>query len=186
MEPDADNGSGTSPEASAPAIERGTYEVIRDRLVEQSRGLRDKANRLNERRLALFGGTEMAIVGTERIRTENNCVPRDIVAVGDRMLFGYNVFIGLKTETAVGDVFSLHRFERTDGRFAFEPVPPDSPDYFLSDPQFQNPTARNFRLKSGSPALRKGTSQDYAPLDFDKRTRSPSKGIDPGSFQLTQ
>ena len=28
------------------------------------------------------------------------------------MLFGYNVFIGLKPETAVDDVFSLHRFAR--------------------------------------------------------------------------
>jgi hypothetical protein len=48
-----------------------------------------------------------------------------------------------------------------------------------------NSASRNFRLKSTSGALRKGTGQDYAPLDFDKRTRTPTHGIDPGAFQFT-
>src|SRR5690606_20824189 len=51
-----------------------------------------------------------AVVATERVRTENNCVPRDIVSVGENLLFAYNVFIGLKSETSVSDVFALHRF----------------------------------------------------------------------------
>ena len=45
-------------------------------------------------RIAAFGGTEMSVVGQCRVRTENNCVPRDIVQIGGRLLFGYNVFIG--------------------------------------------------------------------------------------------
>jgi len=114
----------------------GSYEVLRARLVQQARALRERTVALNERRAALFGGAEMAIVGTDRIRTENNCVPRDIVEVGRLLLFGYNVFIGLKTETEVTDVFSLHRFHAADGEFSFEPVPPGSAEHFLSDPRF--------------------------------------------------
>ena len=117
-------------------IEQGTYEVIRDRLVTQGRALYDKATWLNKKRIELFGGAELTVIGNERIRTENNCVPRSIVAVGGRLLFGYNVFIGLRTETAISDVFSLHTFSKTEGGFAFEPVAKGSPGDFLSDPKF--------------------------------------------------
>ena len=58
------------------------------------------------------------MIGSERIRSENNCVPRDIVA-GRRpaALFGYNVFIGLRTETQVSDVLSASTgFESTESR----------------------------------------------------------------------
>jgi MoxR-like ATPase len=78
----------------------------------------------------------MALLGSDRIRTENNCVPRDIVeAGGELLLFGYNVFIGLKTETQVSDVFSLHRV----GDFA--QVPAGAPENFLRDERF----LRDFR-----------------------------------------
>ncbi len=66
----------------APQVERGTYEILRDRLVEQARELGGKVEALNARRVELFGGTQLAQLGSERIRTENNCVPRDIVGVG--------------------------------------------------------------------------------------------------------
>ncbi len=125
----------TESEAGTVSIERGTYEIIRDRLLGQGKELSTRAEALNKKRLELFGGTELAVIGNERIRTANNCVPRDIKEVGPFLLFGYNVFIGLKTETAVEDVFSLHRFEETDGGFTFNAVAPDSPDYFLSDPR---------------------------------------------------
>jgi len=101
---------------SVPQIEQGTYELIRDRLI--------KARALNDRRLGVFGGTELAVVGNVRIRTENNCVPRDIAQVGDRLLFGYNVFIGLKKQTEVSDVFSAHRLTEQNGSFHLESGPP--------------------------------------------------------------
>jgi hypothetical protein len=56
---------------------------------------------------------------------------------------------------------------------------------YQSDPSFVNSSTGNFRLKSTSKALRKGTTYDYAPLDFDKRVRSPKTGIDPGAFQFS-
>ncbi|HEX8620195.1 MAG TPA: DNA repair ATPase, partial [Thermoanaerobaculia bacterium] len=113
-------------------MEQGTYELLRERLSSHGKTLADKAKTLNTRRIELFGGTEMALLGSDRIRTENNCVPRDIVEVGDNLLFGYNVFIGLKTETRVSDVLSLHRLED------FAPVAGAT---FLSDEAF----LRDFR-----------------------------------------
>src|ERR1700741_4913641 len=107
-------------------IEQGTYEILRDRLLASGKGLAAKAAALNKRRIEVFGGYEMALLGSDRIRTENNCVPRDIVEAGGLLVFGYNVFIGLKTETLVSDVFSVHRLED------FAPVPAP----FLQDERF--------------------------------------------------
>ncbi|MEM7355682.1 MAG: DNA repair ATPase, partial [Acidobacteriota bacterium] len=130
------------PESTASdSIELGTYELLRDRLSEHAGALRGKANQLNEQRLEIFGGAETTVLGNERIRTENNCVPRDIRDVGHYLLFGYNVFIGLKTEVQVDDVFSLHTFAETDSGFAFERVGSDSAENFLHDTTF----ARDFR-----------------------------------------
>ncbi|WP_219462944.1 DNA repair ATPase [Nonomuraea rhizosphaerae] len=103
-----------------PTLEAGTYEVLRSRLETQAKALARAAEAVNAERLAVFGGTELRLLGTERIRTENNCVPRDIVSLGGVMLFGYNVFIGLKPETTVADVFSVHRFTRDGDAFRFD------------------------------------------------------------------
>ncbi len=92
---------------SAEALETGSYEVLRARLAEQAKELGAKADGLNERRKAAFGGTELTIIGNARVRTENNCVPRDIVQVGGKLLFGFNVAVHLR-EPTVADVFSLH------------------------------------------------------------------------------
>lgn len=129
---------------ASPDLDRGTYEVIRDRLLSQAKGLRQRAEALNARRLELFGATELTVVGSERIRTEHNCVPRDLASVGDLLVFGYNVFFGLKTETAVSDVFSLYRFRKNGGggggdergTFDLEPVALGKGNTFLDDPTF--------------------------------------------------
>jgi hypothetical protein len=113
-------------------MEQATYDLLKERLTASGKQLSAKASALNAKRIALFGGTEMALLGSDRIRTENNCVPRDIVEVGSNLLFGYNVFIGLKTETQVSDVLSLHRLED------FAPVQGPS---FLTDERF----LRDFR-----------------------------------------
>ena len=89
--------------------EGGAYEVLHKRLLEQGQRLRQTAERLNASRLEEFGDSQMDVIGRVRIRTENNCIARDIVQVGDCLLFGYNVFIGLRKETGVADVFSLYR-----------------------------------------------------------------------------
>lgn len=126
----------TPVQAAAPEIEQGAYEVLRGRLLEGAKDLRARGEALNAKRLALFGGEDMGVAGNERVRTEDNCVPRDIVSVGDRLLFGYNVFHGLK-ETEVKDVLSLQAFTKTETGFSFEAVDPAGTflgqDKFLRD-----------------------------------------------------
>jgi hypothetical protein len=118
------------------ALEGGSYEVIRSRLLESARTLTTKADALNTRRKATFGGTELTVVGNERVRTENNCVPRDIINVGGTLLLGYNVFLGLKTETKVADVFSLHKFEKTGEGFDLAQIPEASIPGLLAEETF--------------------------------------------------
>ncbi|MFD7652947.1 DNA repair ATPase [Actinosynnema sp. NPDC059797] len=136
-------------------LEAGTYEVLRARLAEQAAGLARRAEALNARRLEVFGSAELALLGTERIRTEHNCVPRDVVSVSvadgrgcqvaGLMLFGYNVFIGLKPETSVDDVFSLHRFTRDGDGFRFTDASPDELPGLLDDPRFRRDFAELYR-----------------------------------------
>ncbi|MEL7058755.1 MAG: DNA repair ATPase [Acidobacteriota bacterium] len=131
--------SASSSEAAttaAPRIEQATYDILRGRLEAHATTLRGRAEALNAQRLEVFGGTELAVIGNERIRTANNCVPRDIQSVGDLLLFGYNVFLGLRTETKVEDVLSLHTFAAGDAGFVFDAVAADDPRNFLVDPDF--------------------------------------------------
>ncbi|GIF25145.1 hypothetical protein BJ973_007399 [Actinoplanes tereljensis] len=95
-------------------LDAGTYEVLRARLGAQAKELAARAEALNDKRVETFGGQQLTLLGTERVRTENNCVPRDIAHVGGSMLFGYNVFIGLRAETSVADVFAVHEY--VDGK----------------------------------------------------------------------
>jgi len=113
----------------------GAYEVLRRRLVEQGARLRTLAESLNTRRLAEFGDSRMEVIGRFRIRTENNCVGRDIVQIpGDQVLFGYNVYIGLKSKTRIEDVFGLYRLVEADG--GYDVVPVDHAGTFLAQPGF--------------------------------------------------
>ncbi|QKV77708.1 DNA repair ATPase [Amycolatopsis sp. Hca4] len=126
-------------------LDAGTYEVLRARLAAQAAELAKRADELNARRLEVFGSAQLALVGTERIRTANNCVPRDIVAVDGRMLFGYNVFIGLKPETAIDDVFSLQRFSRDGDAFRFDDVSAEELPELLRDEHFERDFGELYR-----------------------------------------
>ncbi|TDD71773.1 AAA family ATPase [Actinomadura darangshiensis] len=126
-------------------LDHGTYEVLRDRLGGHAGELARRAEALNARRLEVFGGAELRLAGTARIRTAHNCVPRDVVALGGVMLFGCNVFLGLKPETSVDDVFSLHRFTRGDDGIAFVQVGPEAVPGLLDDPRFLRDFADMYR-----------------------------------------
>ncbi|HHR6131756.1 TPA: DNA repair ATPase, partial [Providencia alcalifaciens] len=114
--------------------EGGAYEILRKRLTEQGLQLHQKAAQLNDSRLTEFGQSQMDIIGRIRIRTENNCQARDIVRVGDWLLFGYNVFLGLKKETHIEDVFSLYQLTENEGDFDVISVPYE--ETFLNDTRF--------------------------------------------------
>ena len=133
-DPTAETASAVADTAGA-----GTYELLRSRLLEHADELGSRASRLNDQRLETFGTSRFELVGSERIRTENNCVARDIVSVGDQMLFGYNVFLGLKSETTIDDVFTLHRLDQSEESFSLSPLSEaadGSATAWLHDPSF--------------------------------------------------
>ncbi len=103
--------------------ESSAYEIIRKRLEQQANALETQTKALNEARLEEFGSSEMNVLGRLRVRTENNCIARDIAQVGDTLIFGYNVFIGLKKETQINDVFMLYKLVEKDGQYEFETQP---------------------------------------------------------------
>ena len=125
-------------EQSAAALEGGSYEVLRERLGDQAKALGAGVDALDARRRETFGATSLDVISNERVRTKNNCVPRDIVSVADHMLLGFNVFMGLKKETTPADVFSLHRFTAHDDGESFDlsAVGADAAGGFLADPMF--------------------------------------------------
>jgi Tfp pilus assembly protein PilZ len=127
------------------AMEGGSYEVIRRRLLERATELASKAEQLNQKRKSLFGGGELTLVATERLRTENNCTPRDVVSVDGQLLFGFQVFIGLKTETRVQDVVSLFKFQKTGDTYDLSQLPFEGPGAFLADVEFDKQFREAFR-----------------------------------------
>ena len=112
----------------------GSYDVLAKRLATQGETLESLVRQLNEDRLEEFGRSQMEVIGRMRVRTENNCVGRDITQVGDYLLFGYNVFMGLKQTTRVQDVFALYRLE--EGEHGYDVASVDLKDSFLGIQSF--------------------------------------------------
>ena len=88
--------------------EGGAYAIIRRRLETQGQQLNEQVDALNTARLEEFGSSDMAVIGRLRVRTDNNCIARDIVPVGKYLVFAYNVFMGMKQSTQVEDVFCVY------------------------------------------------------------------------------
>ena len=118
-------------EAPAGQLEQSTYEIIRQRLNAHAQQMRERLEQLNEARRDVFGSIETHLLTTQRITSAHNCVPRDMVPVGQRFIFGYNVHLGLKSETDLSDVFAVFRFE--GGEFHEEPLTLLQQSQFESD-----------------------------------------------------
>lgn len=112
-------------------MEASTYELIRRRLNTQATDLRQRLDQLNLSRKETFGAVETQLIATDRITTSNNCIPRDMVALDNHFLFGYNVHVGLRAEVKLQDVFAAYRFEAKDHTFHEEELS------VLNSPQFQ-------------------------------------------------
>ncbi len=95
-------------------LEGGTYEIIRGRLNTHGEELLARVNKLNEERKSVFGSIEFKLIDSDRITTENNCVARDMIPVGRRFLFGYNVRFGLKSTVEISDVFAVYTFDENN------------------------------------------------------------------------
>lgn len=111
-------------------LENGTYEIIKNRLKKHGNDLKDRLDKLNCARKSVFGSIETALLGSERIITENNCIPRDMAPVGFSFIFGYNVHMGLKSKIELQDVFSIYEYRER----SFQKISLD----LIQDAQFQN------------------------------------------------
>lgn len=89
-------------------VDAGTYDVLRRRLGDRAAELARRAEELNTRRTEEFGSTELRLTGTERIRTGQPAVPRDLVAVGGQLLFGFERGPGAPDPAEVADVLALY------------------------------------------------------------------------------
>ncbi len=106
------------PASAATALGSATYEIIRQRLQAHGTALRERMTRLDARRQEVFGAIESKLLQSDRITTAHNCVPRDMVQLGQgRFLFGFNVLIGLKKEIELADVFAAYQRDATEGSF---------------------------------------------------------------------
>lgn len=92
-------------------LETGTYEIIRNRLNSQAGDLNTRLSQLNEERKKVFGAVETQLIANDRITTDNYCIARDMLALGDTCLFGYNVHVGLRSGIKLEDVFSTYEFK---------------------------------------------------------------------------
>ena len=112
-------------------LERGTYEIIRGRLESYTGELRQKLDQLNSERREVFGSIPTELLSTDRISTSNNCLAQDLVPIGQHFIFGFNVTIGLKSETKVADVFAVFRIDDEEKLHAADLA-------LLGDPNFEH------------------------------------------------
>ncbi|MCH2199247.1 MAG: DNA repair ATPase [Flavobacteriales bacterium] len=100
-------------------LEQGTYEILRNRLLERSDYLNQRLAALNEERRKTFGTIARELITTERITTANNCVARDLAPIGtERFIFGYNVHIGLRGSISSTDVFACFDYDPASHTFS--------------------------------------------------------------------
>ncbi|MFI1601973.1 DNA repair ATPase [Streptomyces griseofuscus] len=101
-------------------VDAGTYDVLRDRLAAHAAELARRAEELNARRAEEFGSTRLEIASTTNLKTPHASLRQDIVAVGDKLLFG---------SRARGSEPVLALYDRAGNR-----LPEDGG--FLDDPAF--------------------------------------------------
>ncbi|MEV7161824.1 DNA repair ATPase [Streptomyces microflavus] len=101
----------TAPQGPEGDVDAGAYEVLRRRLSAQAGELVRRAEALNVRRTEEFGSTELRLLATEQVRTEHASVPRDLVAVGGQLLFGFERGPGAHGEAGVDDVLLVRDAE---------------------------------------------------------------------------
>lgn len=141
---DTSSEAGTSSSGSAAeSVSQSTYALLRGRLEAASDELSSRANQLNDRRLDTFGSSQFELLGTERVRTEANAVPRDVINVGSELVLAYNAVAGLTSQVRPEDVFGVHHLEsatgsiNAPGNISFSPNPEGLTGSVLDDDQFR-------------------------------------------------
>ncbi len=119
--------------------QNGNYEILKKRLSDQGKNLQQLTQAFNETRQSAFGKSQNALIGKVSVHTENRCTPVDMAQVGELILFGYHVFMGLKETPSIQDVLCLYQLERFkdsagNDNFKIEPVAYENT--FLDHPKF--------------------------------------------------
>ncbi|MGG8497888.1 DNA repair ATPase [Tenacibaculum sp. TC6] len=112
-------------------LDGGTYEIIQSRLQKQKHDLQERLHKLNDARKHVFGTIETKLIANNRINTENNCIARDIISLGNISIFGYNVHFGLRTDIKLSDVFSIYEFKNQN--FHIQSLDLLNDPFFLDD-----------------------------------------------------
>ncbi|MFI1186566.1 DNA repair ATPase [Streptomyces californicus] len=153
----------TATEGGRGDVDAGAYEVLRRRLSAQAGELVRRAETLNARRTEEFGSTGLRLLATEQVRTEHAAVPRDLVAVGGKLLFGFERGPGARGEAGVEDVLLVRdaspqdegREQATDqGRDGVPGAPDASGKTLLDDPAFRREFASLHRYFRDARLLR--------------------------------
>lgn len=129
-----DASSGAEQEVS---VAQGTYQLLRGRLETAAQDLADRSLALNNARLEAFGSSQLDLAATERVRTENNVVPRDVAAVDEQLIMAYNAQAGIRSEIRPEDVFSVHHLEEVNGEVVISPNPDGLAGSALDDDTFR-------------------------------------------------
>lgn len=111
-----------------------SYALLARRLATRGQELEGLTQTLNQRREEAFGATSMALLGRGRVRTELKSIARDVVRIGDQLLFGFHVQLGLRRALQVEDVFRLYTVD--DQEDAFRVAEVGVARSFLTEPRF--------------------------------------------------
>jgi ATPase involved in DNA repair/ATPase family associated with various cellular activities (AAA) len=131
-----------------------SFEAIERRLSEQIAVLVTQSNQLNARRSELFGATRFEVVHAGRVRTEHNAIPRDMVGVGNHLVFAFQVNFGLKQVPVMSDLFALYKYSAAEDAKAEELLPVNLDGSFLDDATFKKDFLDAFRYGKGSQVLK--------------------------------
>jgi hypothetical protein len=163
-------------DAAGESLGSATYEIIRQRLSIQGESLRERAAKLDSRRAEVFGSIEAKLLQADRIVTQHNCTPRDMVQLGDdRFLFAFNVRFGLKKEMELSDVFAIYRRDAETGAFREDTLDLINDPAFLTDFRrlynvYERTAFRKFAVREGKLFMVFGTGPaltDFAAFLWD-------------------
>lgn len=142
----------------------GSYEIIRQRLLEQSKSLSTKVEKINELRIKEFGGSKNEILSKIKIRTDNNCLPIDMAQVNGQLLVGYQVNVGMKAIADLSDVFCLYDLVSEDDNYKL--VKSEIKNSFLQDPEFVSAFKTLMTYYKGNKLTQISRKQDSLYISF--------------------
>ncbi len=155
----------TSADTGSPA--GGNYDLLRRRLRGRVRDTVEAATSLDRLRTESFGSTQLRLAGSDRLRTDLACRPRDVVRVGDLLMLGYRVSPELAQLTPE-HVFGLYERGADD---ELAPIGADDERNFLAEPAFREEFDKLHRFygKARFSDLRRGANQLLAAFRIGER-----------------